>query len=60
MDELKPCPFCGGTPYIQSRPTARKTKIYSVKCKCGAMHKFKDRRHKAIEVWNRRAEDGKQ
>ena len=58
-NKLKPCPFCGGEPYIQSRPTARKTKIYSVKCRCGAMFKFVDRRYKAIEAWNRRAEDGK-
>lgn len=57
MDELKPCPFCGKEPYIQSRPTARKTKIYSVKCRCGAMHKFVDRRYKAIDAWNNRKEN---
>lgn len=57
MDKLKPCPFCGGEAYIQSLPTARKTKIYSVKCRCGVMFRFMDRKYKAIEAWNRRATD---
>ena len=52
--ELAPCPFCGGKPYMQIRPTARKTKIYSVKCQCGAMHRFVDRRYKAVDQWNGR------
>lgn len=54
QDELAPCPFCGGKPYMQIRPTARKTKIYSVKCQCGAMHRFVDRRYKAVDQWNGR------
>ena len=54
QDELAPCPFCGGKPYMQIRPTARKTKIYSVKCQCGAMHRFVDGRYKAVDQWNGR------
>lgn len=59
MAELKPCPFCGKEPHIQRRPTAQKKCIYSVKCHCGILTHFMDRKYKAIEAWNRRANDGR-
>lgn len=57
MAELKPCPFCDGEPYIQRRHVAQKKCIYAVKCHCGVLTHFMDRRYKAIESWNRRAGD---
>ena len=58
MAELKPCPFCGRKPYIQRSPVAQKKCNYAVKCVCGVLTRFFDRMYKAVEVWNRRAEDG--
>lgn len=57
MDELKPCPFCGGKPFMQSHPVAQGKKQWSVQCRCGARFFFMDRKYKAIEAWTRRAED---
>ena len=59
MAELKPCPFCGGKPYIGRCFGSSQRNRYSVKCRCGVLTQFFDRRYKAIEAWNRRAEDGK-
>lgn len=56
MTELKPCPFCGGKPYMQSHPIAQNKKQYAVECRCGARFFFFDRRYKAVEAWNKRAE----
>lgn len=57
--KLKPCPFCGNTnPIIQRRYVAQSKSIYAVQCgKCYARMVFLDRKYKAIEAWNRRAED---
>lgn len=55
--EKKPklCPFCGKEPYIQKSPTGQNKADYAVKCRCGVLTRFFDRRYKAIDVWNRRA-----
>lgn len=53
-EKLKPCPFCGRSPYIQKRPVAQKKCIYAVKCHCGVLTHFMERQYKAIEVWNTR------
>lgn len=55
--ELKPCPFCGGTPYMQSHPVAQGKKQWAVQCRCGARFSFVDRRYKAVTAWNRRCEN---
>lgn len=69
MDELKPCPFCGGDGKIVTGVTSgvpRRATAY-VKCvECGASAGlFYDFAadgsfvFKAIEAWNRRYEDGR-
>ena len=55
---LKPCPFCGGKPYVQKSLDVCNNKFYAVKCSCGVLTRFKDRRYKAVQMWNRRANDG--
>ena len=55
MAELKPCPFCGGKPYIQRSPCAQKKCNYAIKCHCGVLTHFYDRLYKATQIWNRRA-----
>ena len=75
MAELKPCPFCGGKPYLETRHrafiNAKTTRVAFVRCtECEARtqrvpltdfgctsYSFKAN-EKAIEAWNRRAEDG--
>lgn len=54
MAELKPCPFCGGKPYIQKSLDVARNKFYSVKCHCGVLIHFQDKQYKAVEIWNRR------
>ena len=52
--ELKPCPFCGG------RATLEGNDYFWVECtSCDAMTRGSEDKQKAIEAWNRRAEDGK-
>ena len=75
MDELKPCPFCGGKPYLETRHRAfikaQTTRVAFVRCtECEARtQRFElqafghtsyseEANKKAIEAWNRRAEDG--
>jgi len=66
MEELKPCPFCGGKAelyeseaYNLKTETKEKDIRWFVMCEqctaltCGALKK------KAIEAWNRRASDGR-
>lgn len=59
--ELKPCPFCGGKPFISARlPYFGETLTVAVVCEnCNAASKHKIKEEEAIEAWNRRAEDGK-
>lgn len=53
--KLKPCPFCGKDPYIQKHPESQRKAIYAVKCYCGVLTRFQDRKYKAVEIWNKRA-----
>lgn len=64
MDELKPCPFCGGKAELKKETVWTRTEVY-VKCtECWAMTKsvMADAEYcandKAAEMWNRRAENG--
>ena len=53
-DELKPCPFCGGTSVILDEPIHEDS--YAVICntKCGAIGPEDEDGEKAIEFWNTR------
>jgi Lar family restriction alleviation protein len=74
--KLKPCPFCGGKPYLEQRHRAfikaETTRVAFVRCtECEARsNRFqlkdfgntavsREANLKAIEAWNRRADDGK-
>lgn len=64
MAELKPCPFCGGEAVILSHTRIKRPWIYEywrVGCKeCGLRFpKYSETESQAIDVWNRRAGDGK-
>lgn len=66
--ELRPCPFCGSRPVLQTdtrypRPECEPRKAYEVVCKnwdCViymADARYKLNRQEAIDAWNRRASD---
>mgnify|MGYP001278392732 CR=1 FL=1 len=56
MPELKPCPFCGGTPYINTNWHGATST--SIKCKdCGCTTQIENGIDAAIEVWNSRNND---
>ena len=61
MAELKPCPFCGGEAKLEH--LSKSSMVYCLSCKASsklieyAPDYASD--EKAIEAWNRRAEDGK-
>ena len=62
MEELKPCPFCGATAEVNKHypPYGRRIKVI-VRCTiCRCNSGEWGRTDKAIEAWNRRANDGKQ
>lgn len=59
--KLKPCPFCGGSATLISngRPDSRRTG-WKVFCDdCGVATLLHTDKGKAVEDWNRRADDGK-
>ena len=76
MNELKPCPFCGGKPYLETHHRAfikaKTTRVAFVRCRecesrtqrfeltdIGRTSYSEEANKKAIEAWNRRADDGK-
>ena len=55
MNELKPCPFCGGKAEIVSMGVDRQVSV--VLCEeCGGGTMLKETEAEAIDAWNRRAE----
>lgn len=59
IDKLKPCPFCGGKPFIDKDKCFDGTFVYQISCvnrECDVSIKTKWRATKkeAIEAWNRR------
>lgn len=65
MAEMKSCPFCGGEAEISTNTRIIKGKhhpIYWVKCcECGAkVPRYNRTAEEAIDIWNRRASDGKE
>lgn len=54
--ELKPCPFCGGMPFIYySGLNFKLAEVVCKECWCRTKRKEAD---KAIEAWNRRVSNG--
>lgn len=54
---MKPCPFCGKDPYVQKHYISQNKAQYAIKCRCGVLTHFYDRRYKAVEIWNRRTHE---
>lgn len=60
MAELKPCPFCGSSAIaLRKMPwTWVGEELWECKCKqCAVRMGLQYSRKKAVEAWNRRAED---
>lgn len=63
IEELKPCPFCGGEPGYRDDTISRMATIYCRACPC-EMNMFygtcRDRLSEyVVEAWNRRTGDGR-
>lgn len=64
MDELKPCPFCGGEAEVQKAKSTSyfgRKLPYKVKCKrchCALAYQFFGTEKDATKAWNRRADNG--
>lgn len=69
MDELKPCPFCGGEAVYIERGNEhiglKETSVCCKSCNTKQIHKwirykfdFEFVRTKTIQAWNRRTENG--
>lgn len=58
-NDLKPCPFCGDTPYMFNTGNAFPRKYYRVVCKhnCCMQGKLHKTEAEAVKVWNRRKEE---
>ena len=56
--ELKPCPFCGRIPQVRAFPTGQRKCDYMIFCACGVRTILTKRKYRAVEIWNRRADDG--
>lgn len=57
MNELKPCPFCGGTDIRIKRDLTCGFETFSVQCMvCDAPQNYHDSERGAIDAWNTRAE----
>ncbi len=58
MDELKPCPFCGGEAETIKSFLYGKVAGYTVSCKkCGCELKMYTSKQNAEKAWNRRADN---
>ena len=60
MSELKPCPFCGGTPRIVENKLCLEHIIYCVECDSDShtvIGGWFDSENEAVEWWNRRADN---
>ena len=65
MDELKPCPFCGGNAMIIANRHRHDQTTFYVKCNninCGVIPETYEVNsiNYAIEIWNGRANNGKE
>lgn len=62
MDELKPCPFCGGKPFfVQSVYKSKKGDYVKIACSnCNADQGIYRKRHLAIMWWNGRTDNANQ
>jgi Lar family restriction alleviation protein len=54
-EELKPCPFCGGTPVMADNVEKMRSLSYFVRCACGARTVSALSESVVAEIWNRRA-----
>lgn len=54
-EELKPCPFCGGTPVVADNIETMRSLSYYVRCACGVRTVSALSESVAAEIWNRRA-----
>ena len=59
MAELKPCPFCGGEPFIYFSGSSSNGSFAEIICKSCKCQTDRLPESKAIEAWNRRTEDEK-
>ena len=63
MSDLKPCPFCGGLARISADPEAKRDSqgrlwAFTAVCdRCCASSGLTFKPERAIEAWNRRAEN---
>ncbi len=58
-DDLKPCPFCGGTPRVFSHNNEWIGRTWHIEClddNCGCGTCHHDSKAIAVTVWNRRIE----
>ena len=65
MNELKPCPFCGGEALVEEFPARKGFEASISCCNCptsmvSITYDTQEEATKSIaEAWNRRADDGK-
>jgi Lar family restriction alleviation protein len=56
MDELLPCPFCGGKANLYSECSGLKTIEYLIACEeCRILTLSYTKENKAVEIWNKRS-----
>ena len=61
MAELKPCPFCGCTAIINHKEAIEAWIVECSNNSCPASYmigNYYDTENEAVEVWNRRADNG--
>ena len=58
MNELKPCPFCGGKAIIEHTHLCNRKRTQVVCQKCGATNGYCGTESTAIKKWNRREGNG--